>query len=68
VSRTTLDIDARLLELAMDLSGSRTKTDVINQALDEFVRRRQRDLLIQELGTFDLELDPSDLRRLRAAD
>jgi Arc/MetJ family transcription regulator len=67
MSRTTLHIDPKLLEEAMQLSGAKSKTDVINMALDEFVRRRERELLLQQLGSFELNLDPEELRRLRRA-
>jgi Arc/MetJ family transcription regulator len=60
MSRTTLKLDADLVDLAMKLSGAKTKTDVINLALSEFVRRR-------ELGSFDLNLSIDELRRLRHA-
>ena len=44
--RTTLNIDDEALESAMEQAPGLTKTDVINEALREFARRRQvRDLL-----------------------
>jgi len=65
VTRTTLQIDDTLLDEAMRLSGARTKTDAINRALAEFVRRQERELLRQELGSFDIDLDLDELRRRR---
>ncbi len=65
--RTTLKINASLIDQAMKLSGVKTKTDVINLALDELVRRRERELLRAELGSFDLALSPEELRELRHA-
>jgi Arc/MetJ family transcription regulator len=67
MSRTTLKLDADLVDLAMKLSGAKTKTDAINLALSEFVRRRERELLRGELGSFDLNLSIDELRRLRHA-
>lgn len=67
MSRTTLKIDPALVDHAMKLSGVKTKTDVINLALDEFVRRRERELLRGELGSFDLTISPEELRQLRRA-
>jgi hypothetical protein len=67
MSRTTLKLDEGLIDLAMKLSGAKTKTDAINLPLDEFVRRRERELLRRELGSFDLNLTIDELRRLRHA-
>lgn len=67
MSRTTLEIDENLVAAAMRLSGARTKTEVIDLALRELIRQRERELLRQELGTFDLQLDLDELRRLRGA-
>lgn len=68
MARTTLEINEALLDRAMELSGARTKTEVINLALGELVRHREREALRQELGSFDLDLDLDELRRLRQAD
>jgi Arc/MetJ family transcription regulator len=67
MGRTTLEIDDALLEAAMHLSGATTKTEAIELALRELVRQRERELLRQELGTFELDLDLAELRRLREA-
>ncbi len=67
MGRTTLDIDESLLAAAMRLAGARTKTEVIELALRELVRQRERELLRRELGSFDLDLDLQALRRLRQA-
>ncbi len=67
VERTTLKLDSHLVDKAMQLSGAKTKTDAINLALNEFVRRRERELLRGELGSFDLTLSAEELRQLRRA-
>ncbi|MDO8673284.1 MAG: type II toxin-antitoxin system VapB family antitoxin [Dehalococcoidia bacterium] len=68
VGRTTLEIDEALLDDAMELSGAKTKTEAIDLALHELIRSRERGLLRRELGTFDLDLGPEELRRLRQAE
>jgi Arc/MetJ family transcription regulator len=68
MDRTTLKIDPHLLDLALELSGARTKTEAINLALGDFVRRRERELLRQELGSFDLTFDVDELQRIRRAE
>lgn len=65
--RTTLPIDLALVEEAMRLSGARTKTEAISHALGGFVRRRQRQLLREELAAYDLSLNLDELRHLRGA-
>ena len=67
MTRTTLKLDTDLIDLAMKLSGAKTKTHAINLALDEFVRRRERELFRRELGSFDLSMNLDELRRLRHA-
>lgn len=67
MGRTTLEIDEQLLEAAMELGAAKTKTETIELALREFIRSRERDLLRQELGTFDLDMDLEELLRLREA-
>jgi len=43
---TNLSIDPELIELALQLSGEKTKKAAVTKALVEFVaRRRQKDLL-----------------------
>jgi Arc/MetJ family transcription regulator len=44
--RTTLNLDAKALESALEVSPGKTKTAVINEALKDYARRRGlRDLL-----------------------
>ena len=43
---TNLSLDPKLVELALEVSGERTKRAAVTRALEEFVaRRRQKDLL-----------------------
>jgi Arc/MetJ family transcription regulator len=67
MSRTTIDIDANLLDQAMRATGAKSKTEVVDLALAELIRNRERRQLLADLGTFDLGLDLDDLRRLRQA-
>ncbi|MBI4322207.1 MAG: type II toxin-antitoxin system VapB family antitoxin [Chloroflexi bacterium] len=67
MGRTTLEVDDELLKAAMRLSGAKTRTEAIKLALREFVRHRERELLRRDLGTFDLDLDAAELRRMRRA-
>lgn len=67
MGRTTLEVDNALIETAMELSGQKTKTQTIELALRELIRHREREYLRRDLGTFELDLDAEELRRLRQA-
>jgi Arc/MetJ family transcription regulator len=63
--RTTINIDKILLEEALKLSNVRTKKELINLSLKEFVRRRHLGKLKNRLGKYDLSLDLSSLEEMR---
>jgi Arc/MetJ family transcription regulator len=65
MNKITVEIDEKLLEKAMKLSGAKTKKVVIEYGLRELVRSINRDLFKKELGTFDLDLSLKDLDRMR---
>jgi Arc/MetJ family transcription regulator len=50
---TNLAIDDRLLEQARAVGGYRTKRETVNQALREFIARRQRLALVGLAGRVD---------------
>ena len=54
---TNLAIDDELLEQAKRVGGYRTKRETVNEALREFVQRRERAELVKLFGTVDY--DPS---------
>lgn len=49
MNKITVEIDEKLLEKAMKLSGAKTKKVVIEYGLRELVRSINRDLLKKEL-------------------
>jgi len=63
--RTTLDIDAELIEDALRLSGSKTKAAAVEVALREYVRLRRKEMLLGLPGRVQLE---EDWRALREAE
>ncbi len=63
--RTTLDIDAELIEEAVRLSGRRTKAAAVEAALREYVRLRRKEMLLGLSGRVLLE---EDWRALREAE
>ena len=50
---TNLDIDPKLLERALEVSGERTKTAAVTRALEEFVARREQRRVAELFGTLD---------------
>ena len=46
-------IEPELIELALELSGERTKKAVVTKALEEFIARRRQKRLLDLIGTLD---------------
>ena len=63
--RTTVNIDKGLLEEALKLSNIRTKKELINLSLKEFIRRRHLGKLKKILGKCDLNLNLFSLEEMR---
>jgi Arc/MetJ family transcription regulator len=61
---TNLKIDETLLEKALELSGKRTKRETVNEALAEFVQRRERLGILEFFGTMELHPVVDDKVRL----
>jgi len=66
MKKTTVFVDEALIEVALKASKLRTKKEVIEAGLKELVRKKNRDLLRGELGTFDIELSLDELKKQRA--
>ena len=54
---TNLAIDPELIELALEVSGERTKKAAVTQALKEFIARRKQQRFVELMGK--LEWDDS---------
>lgn len=52
---TNLAIDDKLLEEARSIGGYKTKRQTVNEALREFIQRRQRLELLKLIGSVDYE-------------
>ena len=48
--RTTIDLDEKLLNAAIKLTGARTKSEVVHIALQELVRSRTKKQLLDLAG------------------
>jgi len=66
MKKTTVFVDEALIELALKASKLRTKKEVIEAGLKELVRRKNRDLLRGELGSFDIDLSLDELKKRMA--
>jgi hypothetical protein len=60
--RTTLDLPMNLLNKAIKLSNQRTKTAVIIEALEEFIRKQRIQGLKKFKGKVKLDVDLNVLR------
>ena len=60
--RTTLDLPENLLNEAMKLTHTETKTAVIVQALEELVRKLKISDIKKYRGKIDLDVDLNELR------
>jgi Arc/MetJ family transcription regulator len=61
---TNIELDETLLSKAMRLGGMRTKKEAVNQALSEYVERREQLRILDFFGTVDLDSD-YDYKRQR---
>ncbi|WP_339095170.1 type II toxin-antitoxin system VapB family antitoxin [Deinococcus sp. VB343] len=64
---TNLQIDPQLLEKALKVGGRRTKRETVNEALAEYIRRREQLKVLDLFGTIDPEdmLTDEELRAQR---
>ncbi len=66
MGKTTVLIDETLIKEALKATHLKTKKDVIEQGLRELLRMKNREILRQELGTFDIDLSLEELKEKRA--
>jgi len=63
MKRTTLVLDATLLEEALRLSGEKTYSRTVDRALNEFVRRVRARRILDLAGSGQWEGNLSEMRR-----
>ncbi len=64
---TNLSIDPKLIELALEVSGERTKKAAVTKALHEFIARRRQKHLLDLMGKLEWDLS-YDYKAERARD
>jgi len=64
---TNLNIDDQLLEEALRLGGKKTKRETVNEALEEYVKRRKQLEILKLFGKIEFapEFDYKKSRRQR---
>jgi len=64
--RTTLDIDAELIEKVVKTTGARSKKKAIEIAMKEFLRAKRRKELSDLIGNYEeFGVTLKDLRKMR---
>lgn len=63
--KTLVDINEHILKEAMKLSEAETKKEVITLALEELIKSKLREKLIQSAGSGMIETRLSDLKIIR---
>jgi Arc/MetJ family transcription regulator len=65
--RTTLDIDAELLEKVVKTTGASSKKKAIEIAIKEFLRARYREELSELIGNYEeFAVTLEELKRMRS--
>ncbi|PZC49007.1 MAG: antitoxin of type II TA system, VapB [Chloroflexi bacterium] len=62
--RTTLDVDEKLLEEAMKLTGEKSRSKALNKVMAEYVRRQRIDDLLTLAGTIDMDDSWYEMRHM----
>jgi len=63
--RTNIDLDEKLVNRGLKLSGLRTKKDLVNMALREFLRRKDQKKILELRGKVHWEGDLDLMRQNR---
>ncbi len=62
---TNLAIDDQLLNKALEIGGQKSKKDTVNEALKEFIVRREQKKVLDLFGTVDYyeDYEPKKVRK-----
>ena len=61
--RTTLDLPQDLMEKALKITGSRTKTELIKMALSHIIQKHRISALKSYRGRVELDIDLDSVRK-----
>ena len=62
--RTTLDVDQKLLNDVVEVTGEKSKSKAVSKALEEYIRRKRIQELRDMAGTIDLVDNWYELRHM----
>jgi Arc/MetJ family transcription regulator len=62
--RTTLDIDEKLIETVVALTGEKSRGKAVSKALEEYIRKKRVDELRAMAGTIDLADNWYEMRHM----
>ncbi|HUF53415.1 MAG TPA: type II toxin-antitoxin system VapB family antitoxin [Dehalococcoidia bacterium] len=65
MARTTLDLDEKLIESALDLAEVHTKKAVIEEALKEYINIRRRQKILSLIGSGIMDMTQVELEEMR---
>lgn len=63
--RTNIELDEDLIQRGMELSGVRTKRELVDLALREFVRKKDQKKILELRGRIHWQGDLNEMRRTR---
>ena len=66
--RTTLNLDDEIMQSIMKVSGIKNKTEIINQALSEFLGKLVRENIKNAYGKLNFDLDVREYRNRELAE
>lgn len=61
--RTNIEIDDRLMQEAIKLTGAKSKKEVVNRALEELIRLNKRKKMLSLFGKVTWEGNLSEMRK-----
>jgi Arc/MetJ family transcription regulator len=65
MSRTNIDLDDKLVKQGLTMTHYKTKKELVNHALEEFVRKIRRKGILRLMGSNCWEGNLSEMRRSR---
>jgi Arc/MetJ family transcription regulator len=66
--RTTVELDEKLLEEVLKLSGARTKKRAIAMVMEEYIKIKRREELRAMIGNYEHGMTLKELQEIRDAD
>lgn len=63
--RMSVTLDEELLNEAQKVSGKKTKREIIEEALKEFVRKKRREEALKHAGKIEMDMTVEDLIKMR---